>query len=441
MVNATTNGRIASFYYLHHTTMAKFSTTLSPDMPPEAILRCMCNASEYDELPVRHNEEILNAELAKHVPVPVDVGRCDDPHVKAELLLQAHLSRVALPIADYGTDTKAVLDNALRLLQAMIDMAAGCGWLGTTLAIMKLVQMIMQVCVWVLCVQGVLRGCVVVFCSVGLLCCSCFSSSCFSYKYISPPLSCPTISSYPPNTPSRNPPPLSFLTTQARWHGDDTLTMLPSVTAAHAIALRQMGYVGIAGLLKAAVGEEHGEKQGGKQQGGKQQGGKQQGGKQEDGAENIKDVMQEVCCYVLAYKLCGIGDCAHLLQQIWTQAGTHTSPPTYTHAMHTHAHSTYTRSHRYWVHREVWLHIKHSHACRLYTCMQPQHMHLQHLSPHQSPTLWMHMKKGTRLRWVRNTRGVGRGTRGAWLLRCSYSDDRCRSRWGVEDVHERGMFV
>ena len=41
----------------------------------------------------------------------------DSPHTKTHLLLQAHFSRAALPIADYLTDTKSVLDQALRILQ------------------------------------------------------------------------------------------------------------------------------------------------------------------------------------------------------------------------------------------------------------------------------------------------------------------------------------
>ena len=33
------------------------------------------------------------------------------------LCLQAHMSRQKLPISDYVTDTKSVLDNSLRILQ------------------------------------------------------------------------------------------------------------------------------------------------------------------------------------------------------------------------------------------------------------------------------------------------------------------------------------
>lgn len=41
----------------------------------------------------------------------------DSPHVKANLLLQAHFSRLPLPCADYLTDLKSVLDQAIRILQ------------------------------------------------------------------------------------------------------------------------------------------------------------------------------------------------------------------------------------------------------------------------------------------------------------------------------------
>ena len=57
---------------------------------------------------------------------------------------QAHMGRLALPISDYITDTKTALDNSLRLLQAMCDLAAYAGWLTTALSIMALVQSLMQ---------------------------------------------------------------------------------------------------------------------------------------------------------------------------------------------------------------------------------------------------------------------------------------------------------
>lgn len=58
---------------------------------------------------------------------------------------QAHFSRLALPVSDYITDTKSVLDQSIRILQAMVDIAAHGGWLATTLHVMHTLQMTLQV--------------------------------------------------------------------------------------------------------------------------------------------------------------------------------------------------------------------------------------------------------------------------------------------------------
>lgn len=96
------------------------------------LMYSLCNTHEFDELPVRHNEEILNTELSKSVSWGADTqalltgrqGHHDpdiyaDPHTKAFLLVQAYLERVRLPISDYVNDTKSVVENIPRLLAAM----------------------------------------------------------------------------------------------------------------------------------------------------------------------------------------------------------------------------------------------------------------------------------------------------------------------------------
>jgi activating signal cointegrator complex subunit 3 len=84
----------------------------------------------------------MNIKLSDEVRWRVDPDLCGDPHTKANLLLQAHFSRLALPIADYATDTRGVLDNMMRLLQATVDLATGSGWMRTAMACLY----IMQVC-------------------------------------------------------------------------------------------------------------------------------------------------------------------------------------------------------------------------------------------------------------------------------------------------------
>lgn len=45
--------------------------------------------SEYDDLPVRHNEDRLNLAMMDDVRIKLDPRTADDPHTKAHLLLQA----------------------------------------------------------------------------------------------------------------------------------------------------------------------------------------------------------------------------------------------------------------------------------------------------------------------------------------------------------------
>lgn len=98
---------------------------------------------------MRHNEDKLNLLLAKEVRWDVDEASIGDPHIKTNLLLQAHLSRLPLPITDYVTDTKTALDNSVRLLQAMVDIVADAGWIQTVLRVMNFVQSLMQVSITV----------------------------------------------------------------------------------------------------------------------------------------------------------------------------------------------------------------------------------------------------------------------------------------------------
>ncbi|XP_018018509.1 activating signal cointegrator 1 complex subunit 3 [Hyalella azteca] len=143
-VEATTLGKISSFYYLSHKTIQLFKETLTSDISLEKLLLLLTLAYEYAELPVRHNEDNLNEQLAKQCPLPVNACTFDSPHTKTFLLLQAYMTRLPLPSVDYLTDTKSVLDQSLRILQAMLDMAASAGWLATALLTQLLMQMITQ---------------------------------------------------------------------------------------------------------------------------------------------------------------------------------------------------------------------------------------------------------------------------------------------------------
>ncbi len=80
-------------------------------------LQVLCDAKEYDELPVRHNEDLMNKDLSKDCPIDLSDRMMDSPATKAHLLLQSHFGHLQLPCSDYFTDTKSVLDQAIRILQ------------------------------------------------------------------------------------------------------------------------------------------------------------------------------------------------------------------------------------------------------------------------------------------------------------------------------------
>ena len=71
--------------------------------------------------------------------------QCKSAPDRSTAALQAHMGRLELPITDYVGDTKSALDNSVRILQAITDVAADAGWLGTMLATMRLIQGLMQV--------------------------------------------------------------------------------------------------------------------------------------------------------------------------------------------------------------------------------------------------------------------------------------------------------
>ena len=137
-------GQVASFYYLKYQTMGIFRDELRSGLDTLGVLDALCNALEFSELPVRHNEENLNAQLSKLVRFPRRHAPLDSTHTKAHLLLQAHIGRVPLPMADFETDLRGVLDNAMRLLQAMLDISAAAGWLKTSVSCMYLIQSLTQ---------------------------------------------------------------------------------------------------------------------------------------------------------------------------------------------------------------------------------------------------------------------------------------------------------
>merc|ERR1719246_430880 len=136
-------GMIASYYYIQYTTIELFASSLQAGTKLKGLLEILASAAEFDGLPVRLREDDALASLGRNQPLKIDGARYNDPHTKANVILQCHFSR-----RDVGREMEAdqatVLDKATRLLQAMVDVISSSGWLAPALATMELSQMCVQ---------------------------------------------------------------------------------------------------------------------------------------------------------------------------------------------------------------------------------------------------------------------------------------------------------
>jgi len=142
-VTALNLGMIASFYYIKYTTIELFNFSLSDNTKMKALIDILANASEFDQLAIRHKEDKTLQKLAAHLPVKINKPDYTKTSTKVNILLQSHFSRRILP-ADLIEDQKFVLKTAPSLLQAMVDVISSNGWLTPAIAAMELSQMIVQ---------------------------------------------------------------------------------------------------------------------------------------------------------------------------------------------------------------------------------------------------------------------------------------------------------
>uniref|UniRef100_A0A1A8I724 U5 small nuclear ribonucleoprotein 200 kDa helicase n=1 Tax=Nothobranchius kuhntae TaxID=321403 RepID=A0A1A8I724_NOTKU len=136
-------GMIAAYYYINYTTIELFSMSLNAKTKSRGLIEIISNAAEYKNIPIRHHEDMLLRQLAQKVPHKLNNPKFNDPHVKTNLLLQAHLSRMQLS-AELQSDTEDILSKAIRLIQACVDVLSSNGWLSPALAAMELAQMVTQ---------------------------------------------------------------------------------------------------------------------------------------------------------------------------------------------------------------------------------------------------------------------------------------------------------
>ncbi|CAF3659873.1 unnamed protein product [Rotaria sp. Silwood1] len=136
-------GMIAAYYYISYRTIELFSKSLTSKIKFHTLLDIISNAAEYEDILIRHNEENILQELSTYLPNKLTNVKFNDPHIKTNLLLQAHLSRIQLS-SELQKDTNEILIKAIRLIQACVDILSSNGWSSSALIAMNLIQMITQ---------------------------------------------------------------------------------------------------------------------------------------------------------------------------------------------------------------------------------------------------------------------------------------------------------
>ncbi|ULU08307.1 hypothetical protein L3Y34_019456 [Caenorhabditis briggsae] len=136
-------GMIASYYYISYQTIELFSMSLKEKTKSRALIEIISASSEFANVAMRHKEDIILRQLAERLPGQLKNQKFTDPHVKVNLLIHAHLSRVKLT-AELNKDTEGIVLKACRLVQACVDVLSSNGWLSPAIHAMELSQMLTQ---------------------------------------------------------------------------------------------------------------------------------------------------------------------------------------------------------------------------------------------------------------------------------------------------------
>ncbi|EAA36222.1 hypothetical protein GE21DRAFT_878 [Neurospora crassa] len=133
---------IAAYYNISYITMQTFLLSLTAKTKLKGILEIVTSATEFEAIQIRRHEEVILRRIYESVPVKMAEPVFDSPHFKAFVLLQAHFSRMNLPI-DLAKDQEVILTKVLSLLSATVDILSSDGHLNAMNA-MEMSQMVVQ---------------------------------------------------------------------------------------------------------------------------------------------------------------------------------------------------------------------------------------------------------------------------------------------------------
>ncbi|XP_030492966.2 DExH-box ATP-dependent RNA helicase DExH12 [Cannabis sativa] len=120
-------GRIASYYYITHGTIAAYNEHLKPTMGDTELCRLFSLSEEFKYVSVRQDEKMELAKLLDRVPIPVKES-LEEPSAKINVLLQAYISQLKLEGLSLTSDMVYITQSAGRLLRALFEIVLKRGW-------------------------------------------------------------------------------------------------------------------------------------------------------------------------------------------------------------------------------------------------------------------------------------------------------------------------
>ncbi|KAL5345182.1 Pre-mRNA-splicing helicase BRR2, partial [Pseudogymnoascus australis] len=139
-LQATELGRIASHYYITHSSMLIYNHHIQPSITPIELFRVFALSDEFKFIPVRQDEKLELAKLLGRVPIPVKES-IEEPHAKINVLLQAYISRLKLEGLALMADLVYVTQSAGRILRAIFEITLKKGWSSVAKTALELCKM------------------------------------------------------------------------------------------------------------------------------------------------------------------------------------------------------------------------------------------------------------------------------------------------------------
>ena len=127
LLQSTPLGRVASRFYISHSSMSIYNRNMRPNMSDIELLRLFSLSGEFNHIMVRENEKLELSKLAGRVPIPVKESP-SEASAKVNILLQAYISRLRLEGFALSADMAFIQQSASRLMRALFEIALRRNW-------------------------------------------------------------------------------------------------------------------------------------------------------------------------------------------------------------------------------------------------------------------------------------------------------------------------